>query len=137
MNRRAVFYLLLVFVLGVAFGAVGAYLGDTWNVFDWHRRSHDREHGVVDWLSRELALSPDQQGHLQTILEDAKKLYQQVWERQRAESEQVRQTVRQRIREILTEEQKPQFEELLGRIDERRRQRAQRYPRKSDPGGTR
>ena len=120
MNRRAVFYLAMVFVLGVALGGVGTYLADEWQVFDWHRKQ-DYRRGIVEWLSRELALSPEQQNQLQTILEETGKQYERI----RAEREQVRQAARQRIRAVLTAEQKPKYEELLRQIDAERRQRSQ------------
>jgi hypothetical protein len=123
MNRRAVFYLLLVFLLGAAVGGLGAYLGNKWNVFDWHRGGPDRARGAVESLTRELGLSPDQQARLQTILAETGQKYRETWERSRRENEEIRQTARQRIREILTEEQKPRFEELLRQIDTRRRER--------------
>ena len=37
--------------------------------------------------------------------------------------EQVRQQGREQIREVLTPEQRPKFEEFLGRVDEDRRRR--------------
>ncbi len=126
MNRRAVFYLLLVFLLGAAVGGLGAYLADKWNLFDWHRSGHDRARGAVESLTRELSLSPDQQARLQTILAETGQKYRETWERSRRENEEIRQTARQRIREILTEEQKPRFEELLRQIDTRRRERSGR-----------
>lgn len=121
MNRRAAFYLVVVFVLGMALGGVGVYLADEWKVFDWHR--HDHRRGVVDWLSRELSLTLPQQEQLQTILQDTGRQYGEIRERTKAENEQVRQAARERIRAILTEEQRLKFEELLRRKDEERRQR--------------
>ena len=126
MNRRAVFYLLLVFLLGAAVGGLGAYLADKWNVFNWHRSGYDRARGAVETLTQELGLSPDQQAHLQTILAETGQKYRETWECGRRENEEIRQAARQRIREILTEEQKPKFEELLRQIDTRRRERSGR-----------
>lgn len=137
MNRRAVFYLVLVFLLGVALGGVGAYLADEWNVVDWHRHGRNRGRGLVGWLSGELALTPQQQTQLQAILEETGKQYKGIRNRMRAENEQVRQAARQRIREILTDEQQPKFEELLRQIDAKRRQRAERRRTKSAPKETR
>ncbi|MFQ5927859.1 MAG: periplasmic heavy metal sensor [Terriglobia bacterium] len=137
MNRRAVFYLVLVFVFGVALGGVGAYLADEWDVIDWHRHSRNPGRGVVEWLSGELALTSQQQTQLQAILEETGKQYRQIRNRTRAEHEQVRQAGRERIREILTEEQRAKFEELLQQIDAKRRQRAERRRNKSRPKETR
>ena len=133
MNRRAVFYLALVFVLGVALGGVGTYLAEEWNVVDWHGRNRDHGRGVVERLSKELSLSPEQRTQLEAILGETGKQYEQIRERTQPEYEQVRQAGRERIRAILTEQQRPKFEELLRQIDAERRQRGERYRSRSGP----
>lgn len=125
MNRRAVFYLIVVFVLGVALGALGTRLADKWKLFQPDKRGYDRaRHGRVEWLSRELSLSPEQQQQLGTILDETGKQYRQVRQRMREDYEQVRQQGRERIRAILTEEQRAKFEELQHRIDVERQPRS-------------
>jgi len=127
MNRRAIFYLILVFVLGVALGALGTHLANKWNLLRLDRRSYERvRHSRVEWLSRELSLTPEQQRQLETILDETGKQYRQVGQRMREDYEQVRQQGRERIRAILTEEQRAKFDNLLHRTD------AERYRRSRD-----
>lgn len=137
MNRRAAFYVVIVFVLGVALGGVGAYLANEWRVFNWHRSGPEYRQGVVKWLNGELALTAAQQAQLQAILEQTGKQYEQLHDRMRAEREQVRQAARQRIRQILSAEQQPKFEELLRQIDAERRQRDERRYGHAAPKETR
>lgn len=120
MNRRAAFYLVLVFVLGVALGGMSTYLADEWKVFDWHKRSREVRRSSVEWWTQELSLTPEQQTQLRTLLEGTGKQYQQV-----------RLAARQRMREMLTEEQRRKFDELLARMDAERRQREERYRNRS------
>lgn len=131
MNRRAAFYLVVVFVLGVALGGVGVYLADEWKVVDWHRHQH--RGGVVNWLSQQLSLTPEQHQQLQAILEETGRQYREIRERTKAENEQVRQAARERMRAILTDEQRAKFDELLRRKDEERRQRGNGRHDRSGP----
>jgi Spy/CpxP family protein refolding chaperone len=74
--------------------------------------------------TRDLNLSTEQQTQIQTILNDTRARYSALHEKLDPEYEQVRQQGRERIRQILTPEQRPKFEDLLRQIDEDRRQRA-------------
>jgi Spy/CpxP family protein refolding chaperone len=73
--------------------------------------------------TRDLNLSPDQQNQIQAILNDTRANYAALHEKLDPEYEQVRQQGRERIRQVLTQEQRPKFEDLLRQIDEDRRQR--------------
>jgi len=55
---------------------------------------------------------------------DMRSHYQALHQKLDPEYEQVRQQGRERIRQILTPEQRPKFEDLLRQIDEDRRRRA-------------
>ena len=138
MNRRAALYLILVFVLGVALGVLGNQLADKWNFFQRERRGYaPPRRGPVEGLTRELALSPEQQRQLETILDETGKQYDQIRQRMRMreEYERVRQQSQERIRAILTEEQRAKFEELLRRIEGERRRRS-RGRNQSPPSAT-
>jgi Spy/CpxP family protein refolding chaperone len=74
-------------------------------------------------FTRDLNLTPDQQTQIQAILNDTRGKYAQLHEKLDPEYEQVRQQGRQRIRQVLTPEQLPKFEDLLRQMDEDRRQR--------------
>jgi len=73
--------------------------------------------------TRDLNLNADQQGQIQAILSDMRAKYAALHEKLDPEYEQVRHLGREQIRQILTPEQRPKFEDLLRQIDEDRRKR--------------
>jgi Spy/CpxP family protein refolding chaperone len=75
-------------------------------------------------FTRDLNLTPNQQTQIQAIMNDTRAHYAALHEKLDPEYEQVRHQGRERIRQILTPEQVPKFEELLRQMDERRRQAA-------------
>jgi hypothetical protein len=83
---------------------------------DWRAR-------VVQDLTQEVGLTPDQQQKMSAILEETKKNYDGIFEVTRPQMEKARQEGRARMRSVLTEEQLPKFEDYLRRLDERRRTR--------------
>ena len=126
-SRRAVVYLLLVFLLGLALGSVGTF----WAWKSGHLRawwgSRYAQRSPVDWLNRELKLTPDQQKQLEAILDETAGGYRAIRERVGPEYEQVRQAGREKIRAILTPEQRAKFEELVRAIDEERARHRREY----------
>jgi len=74
--------------------------------------------------TRDLNLTPEQQSQILAILNDTRAHYAALHEKLDPEYEQVRQLGRDRIRQLLTPEQRPKFEDLLRQMDEDRRQRA-------------
>ena len=124
-NRRAVLLVFVLFVLGIALGSVGTYVV-TMRV-QAARPQATLAHNparTMAMYTRDLNLSPDQQNQIQAILNDTRSRYAELHEKLDPEYEQVRQLGRDRIRQLLTPEQRPKFEDLLRQIDEDRRQRA-------------
>ncbi|MGH9814256.1 MAG: hypothetical protein ACRD4T_14080, partial [Candidatus Acidiferrales bacterium] len=78
---------------------------------------------AMEWLTNELKLSAEQQQQLGPILDETATSYEAIRERVRPEYDQVRQQSRDRIRAILTPEQKARFEELVQQMDEERARR--------------
>lgn len=130
-NRRALAYLLLVFVLGVAVGVLGSLWAERqgWAQTRWSS-GHGSRPGTIEWLTRELNLTAEQQTQLQAILDETGAGYEAIRERTRPEYERVRQDGRAKIRALLTEEQRAKFEELVRRIDEERARRRQEQDRR-------
>ncbi len=124
-NRRAVGWVLLVFVLGIALGALGTYLvGARVRGARPESQDHrDKRARVVERFTRELNLTPDQQKQLDAILADMHNKYEEIRKQVAPHNEQVRQQGREQIRAILTPEQRPKFEEFLRRLDEERKKR--------------
>jgi Spy/CpxP family protein refolding chaperone len=123
-NRKAVLLVLVLFLLGVAIGGLGTYAVTTRVLAARPQAGLAHNPGqTMALFTHELALTPDQQNQIQAIFNDTRSKYAQLHERLDPEYEQVRQQGRQRIRQILTPEQLPKFEEVLRQLDEQRRLR--------------
>jgi Spy/CpxP family protein refolding chaperone len=120
-RREAAVLVFVVFLLGLLVGGVGNHL---WGERVWGHNETSPRQGppsrakVIDDLTRELQLTPDQQKQLGTIIDETRA----EWA---AQHEQIRQQIRQRgrarIRAILTPDQQAKFEQFMQRIDEQRR----------------
>ena len=121
-NRKAILLVLVVFVLGIALGGVGIYVV-TARVQAARAQAiaHNPDHMAM--FTRDLNLTPEQQTQIQAIISDTRAHYAELHDKFDPEYERVRHEGRQRIREVLTAEQRPKFEDLLRQIDEERRRR--------------
>jgi len=123
-NRKAVLLVFVLFVLGIALGSVGTYVVTTRVQAARPQATLARNPGhTMAMFTRDLNLNPDQQNQIQAILNDTRARYAELHQKLDPEYEQVRHQGRVRIREVLTPEQRPKFEELLRQIDEDRRKR--------------
>jgi Spy/CpxP family protein refolding chaperone len=122
-NRKAVLLVFVLFVLGIALGSVGTYVVTTRVLAARPQAALARNPGHMAMFTRDLNLSPDQQTQIQAIMNDTRARYAELHQKLDPEYEQVRQQGRERIRQVLTPEQRPKFEDLLRQIDEDRRQR--------------
>lgn len=121
MNRKAVFLVVVVFVLGLALGGLSMYVfADQFGVGCGGRKGPQR---WVERLTSELNLTPEQQRQVTATLEDTRARYEVVYEQYRPQIEQIRQEGRQKIRTFLTADQLPKFEAYLQRLDESRKKR--------------
>jgi Spy/CpxP family protein refolding chaperone len=124
-NRKAVLLVFVLFVLGIALGSLGTYVVTTRVQAARPQATLGRNPGrTMAMFTRDLNLNPDQQNQIQSILNDTRARYTQLHQKLDPEYEQVRQEGRERIRQALTPEQRPKFEDLLRQIDEDRRKRA-------------
>jgi len=124
-NRKAVLLVFVLFVLGIALGSVGTYVVTTRVQAARPQATLARNPGhTMAMFTRDLNLNPDQQNQIQAILNDTRARYAELHQKLDPEYEQVRQEGRERIRQALTPEQRPKFEDLLRQIDEDRRKRA-------------
>ena len=131
-NRKALALISLVFVLGVAIGAVGHSVADR-RVLGARTQTRGQQtflqprpnppRGVAH-LTTELNLTPDQQKQIGDILADMQHRYDVVHDQMNPEFAQIREQGHDQIRQVLTPEQRPKFEEYLRRINEERRRRA-------------
>lgn len=121
-NRKAVLLVFLVFVLGIALGAVGTYLVTTRVLAARPLPDHSAASRMA-MFTRDLNLDPDQQRQIQQILTETRARYAEIHSQADPEYEAVRHQGRERIRQVLRLEQRPKFEELLRQMDEDRRRR--------------
>ena len=123
-SRKAYLLVFVLFILGIALGGVGTYLVTMRVQAARPQATLARNPGhAMAMFTRDLNLNPDQQTQIQAILSDTRARYAELHEKLDPEYEQVRQQGRERIRQILTPEQRPKFEELLRQMDEDRRKR--------------
>lgn len=114
-RREAAVLVFVVFLLGLLVGGVGNHL---WGQRVWGGRQEVARHPgppsrakIVDHLTRELQLTPDQQQKIGAIIDDTRS-------QMLSQHEKIRQQGRERIRAVLTPEQVPKFDEFLQRINE-------------------
>jgi Spy/CpxP family protein refolding chaperone len=126
-QQKATFWLGLVFVLGLALGAVvgyafahRSYAAERTTLTAEQRRAQKREQ-----LAREVGFTPDQQKQVVAILDGAQGEYKAIHEVSDPQIDAVRQKTRDKIRLLLTPEQKPKFEDFIRRLDEERKRTGQ------------
>ncbi len=122
-NRKAMLLVFVVFALGIALGAVGTYVVETRVLAARPQALLHTPSSTMAMFTRDLNLDADQQAKIQAIFNDTRAHYAELHDKFDPEYERVRHEGRVRIREVLTPEQRPKFEELLGQIDADRRRR--------------
>jgi Spy/CpxP family protein refolding chaperone len=122
-NRKAVLLVLVLFALGIALGSLGTYVVTTRVLAARPQGGLARSPGHMAMFTRDLNLSQDQQTQIQAIMNDTRSRYAELHQKLDPEYEQVRHEGRERIRQVLTPDQRPKFEDLLRQIDEDRRRR--------------
>jgi hypothetical protein len=121
---KAIALVALVFVLGAGLGSAGTYVV-TSRVHAEHAQApppHNQAN-TMSILTRDLDLNADQQKQIYSILGDTRARYAEIHKRDDPEYERTRQEGRERIRQLLTSDQRPKFESILRRFDEERRLR--------------
>jgi Spy/CpxP family protein refolding chaperone len=122
-RRQAAVWIVAVFVLGAALGGVFGYM------FGHHPVSAasaplsepERRAKRVEQMTKDLTLTDDQRQKLDAILSQLHGEFKTLHEQSDAQMDEARQRGRNRIREILTAEQKPKFEEFIKKMDEERK----------------
>lgn len=119
----------VVFLLGALLGGVGNHV---WGERVWGKQivnTQPTRNEIVGELTRDLQLTPDQQKQLGSIVDDTRAQWRTLYTTIEPQHEQIRQQSRDRIRAILTPDQKPKFEEFMHRIDEQRKKDEQQLAR--------
>jgi hypothetical protein len=126
-SRKAVAWLLVVFVLGVALGVVGTYVMRT-RVFAHRQPSEHTPASRLDRLNHELNLTPDQQKQIDAILTSVQSRYDAIHQSVVPQYEDARKQGREQIRQVLTPDQQVKFDDFLRRIDEEHKNHPQGGP---------
>ncbi|HXT27255.1 MAG TPA: hypothetical protein VN749_20735 [Candidatus Eisenbacteria bacterium] len=126
-QQKATLWLALVFVLGTALGAVlgyafahRSYAAPPTQLTVEQRRAQKREQ-----LVRDVGLTAEQQNQVNAFLDEAQTEYKAIHAVSDPQVDAVRQKSRDKIRQILTPDQKPKFEEFIRKMDEERKRLGQ------------
>lgn len=120
-GRQALASVIVVFVLGIALGGIATYVREE---RVWGSQSIPR-HGAIQQFAREANLTADQQKQIQSIVDDTKLKYRQLYDPLDSQREAIRQDGRNRIRGVLTPDQRIKFDEFIRRLDQARAQQPQ------------
>lgn len=126
-RQKAGLWLAVVFVLGAALGGVLGYA--------FAHRSYASERTVLsaeakraqrrEQLTRDVELTPEQQKQVAAVLDQAQTEYKSVHDVMDPQIEAVRQKTREKLRSLLTLEQKPKLEGFFRQLDEERKRNSQ------------
>lgn len=118
-RREAAVLAVVVFLLGAL---VGGFATHVWTI---HAASHQfSPHGrdqILHQMTRELDFTPEQLQVVTRIVDDTHSQIRALYSPLDAQRDQIRQKTRERIRAVLTPEQRPKFEDFLRRLDEQRK----------------
>lgn len=129
-RRKARFWLLLVFMLGGAIGAVFGYsfghrsYAATTTTRPPMSEAERRAKRVAD-IAKELGLNAEQSAKVDSIIHVAHQEMKAIRGKADADVDVARQQARGQIREILTPEQKTKFEAMTQRMDEEKKKQMQ------------
>jgi Spy/CpxP family protein refolding chaperone len=118
-RREAALLVIVVFVLGVLLGGVVDHLFGA-RVFG-NPAGLTKRDLLITQLTSQLSLTSDQQKQVTSIVDDTRGQVRALFAPLEPQHEQIRQQGRERIRAILTPEQRPKFEEFLRQLDEQRK----------------
>lgn len=118
---------LVVFVLGVTFGALGEHI--------WNQRvsgepaainTNPTRNQVMEDMKQRLALTPDQERQIGIAVDDTRAKWKALYAPLDSQHEAIRQEGRAKMRAVLTPEQQVKFDDFLKRLDEQRRKQAEK-----------
>jgi Spy/CpxP family protein refolding chaperone len=118
-RREAAFLVIVVFALGVLLGGLGTHL---WGERVWgHQTAPKTRDEIVARLTHEVGLTPDQQKQVTAIVDDTRAQWKALYAPVDAQREQIRQQSREKLRALMTPEQRAKLEKFFAELDEQRR----------------
>ena len=126
-TQKAALWIGVVFLLGAMLGGMLGYVFAHRSYAAGRAPNSEsaRRAQKVEELTREAHLTADQRKRLDEILIDVQGQMKAIHQQSEPQVEEVRKKARERIRAILTEEQKPEFEAFIRRLDEERKRNSQ------------
>ena len=126
--RKAALWVGLVFVLGLALGGVSGYLFGHQKYMVTSAAPTDdaaRRALKVQELTKLANLTPEQSQQVDAIISEVQGQIKTIRKANDPQIDEVRHKGRERMRAILTAEQKPKFEEFIRKVDEERKRNGQ------------
>jgi Spy/CpxP family protein refolding chaperone len=135
-RQKAGLWLAVVFVLGAAIGGVFGYSFSQRHALaapspaTQLSESQRRAKRVLE-MTREMNLTQEQASSFDSIIHQAHEQMKVIRDKSESDVDAVRLQARDQMRQLLTPEQKPKFEEMVQRMDaERKKQQQQQPPQK-------
>ena len=122
--RKAALWVGLVFVLGLALGGVAGYVVAHQKYTVTSAAPTDdaaRRAQKVQELTKLASLTPEQSQQVDAIIREVQGQIKTIRKTNEPQIDDVRHKGRERIRAILTVEQKPKFEDFIRKLDEERK----------------
>jgi esterase/lipase len=121
-RQKATLWLAIIFVLGAALGGIFGYAlaHHTYAAAPIVLTAEAKRAQRREQMTREVNLNAEQQKQVGAILDQAQTEYKAVHDVMDPQIEVVRQKTRDKIRALLSGDQKPRFEEFLRKLDEER-----------------
>lgn len=121
MSRRAYLYFILTFVLGLIVGSA-ATIFCGWRAGVLHPRRPDEQH-ITQFLKRNLNLDDSQAQQVGQIVHQTGEKIRDLQRQTEPQIDVIRAEGRDQIRKVLRSDQLTKFDQLVQRIDARRRER--------------
>ena len=126
MKRRVIVYFIVTFLLGALAGAGG---GSLYRKYRRHGRRAPTRQDVVQHLKQGLSLTDEQSGRVRQIIDERWEKHGEIYENADRQRAAMRESAREQIREVLTDEQRERFDSMVEKFDKRRAKRGRRRRR--------
>jgi Spy/CpxP family protein refolding chaperone len=118
-RREAAFLVIVVFALGILLGGLGTHL---WGERVWgHQAAPNSRDEIIGRLTHQVGLSPEQQTQVTAIVDDTRAQWRALYSPLDPKKEEIRQQSREKIRALMTPEQKAKLEAFFHQLDEQRK----------------
>jgi len=121
-RREAALLVIVVFALGVLLGGLATHL---WGERVWgHQTTPKTRDEIIGRLTHEVGLTPEQVTQVTAIVDDTRAQWKALYAPVDAQKEQIRQQSREKLRALMTPEQKVKLENFFRELDEQRKKEA-------------